>query len=210
MTRFGLPALLLLLLAGCVSTTPVAGVVDPDYAARSFASVMVITDEMTLAERKAAESVLTQELGKHGIKALRGVDHLPPTRAYSAAERLAVARDAGAQALLLISRTESERSSRYYPPSYWYPPWRYHYPYGYGWPYRYGVGHYTPGYTVEWLRARYAADLVDLASGRKAWTGEAGASDGTDGYARLSAAAGRRIAAKLIDEGLLKAGTAGG
>ena len=53
MTRFGLPALLLLLLAGCVSITPAAGVVDPDYTARSFASVMVITDEMTLAERTA-------------------------------------------------------------------------------------------------------------------------------------------------------------
>ncbi len=184
------------LLGACVAVTPVASYRDPD-AVKGYGSVMVLARQMSLAERQAAEAAVVEALTRRRVTVIKGLDRLPPTRDYAPGDAENAARGAGAETLLTITRTEGERRTEYVQPYYGYPPWRYYGPsYGYFWPYPY----VEPGYTVEWLRADFTADLVDLGSGRKAWTGEVGASDGS--FPRLAAVAGKRIAARLLEDGL--------
>lgn len=92
MNRSTLPiaAALLLLVAGCATTTPpITAYTDPDFAGRSYGRFVVAAELDDLEMRHRIETVLVEELRERGIEAEASARIFTPTRTWSAEQRTA-------------------------------------------------------------------------------------------------------------------------
>ncbi|WP_225766169.1 hypothetical protein [Inquilinus sp. Marseille-Q2685] len=195
-------ALTSLLLAACVQTR-VAGYVDPAYrGGAAIRSIAVAADTPRLAERQALESAAVAELTARGVRAVRMIDLVPPTRPGGPAAEAAAIRTAGVGAVLRITVDQRAMVARYIPPTYVGDPF---WPYGGPWPYGgywYGRGPFagpaTGGGWVDEPAARYEARLQQAGDGAVIWTGEATARGGSStDFADLAARAAKDLVARL-------------
>lgn len=201
-------ALTVLLLGACVQTR-VAGYVDPAYrGGAAIRSVAVAAETPRLGERQALESAAVAELTANGVRAVRMIDLVPPTRPGGPAAEAAAIRTAGVRAVLRIAVDQRATVARYLPPTYVGDPF-----YGYGgfWPYGgpwYGrtafAGPVTGGSWVDEPAARYEARLQEAGNGTVIWTGEATArGNSSSDFADLAARAAKDLVARLRQDGII-------
>lgn len=151
--------------------------VDPSYRdAARFSSVVVVTFGMGLDERQAAEDSAVDSFKSHNVRALRGMDVIPPTRNLSGAQMAELIRAANVETVLVLSVGQKGETQTYIPPTY--VPGS-----TYGTVNSIGNTAYlniyqTPGYTIGGYsiskpRANYSATLYDVRTGSEIWTADA-------------------------------------
>ena len=198
-------ALASLLLGACVQTR-VVGYVDPAYrSGPKITSVVVAAQSSDLGERQAIETTAAAQLAAHGVRALRMIDLVPPTRPGGPAAEAVALRTAGTQAVLRIAVDGRAVLARYIPPVY--GP-SYFYPYGAGFGrYGYYPGGYGPISGGGWVpqpTARYGATLQDLRSGATIWTGDAGSRGPSDSdFDDLAGDAAKQLVGQLHQDGVI-------
>jgi hypothetical protein len=203
-------ALTALLLGACVQTR-VAGYVDPAYrGGPAIRAIVVAAQTPRLAEREALETAAVAELIANGVRAVRMIDLVPPTRPGGPAAEAAAIRSAGVRAVLRIAVDQRATITRYLPPTYVGDPF-----YGYGgyggfWPYGgwYGrpafAGPVTGGSWIDEPVARYEARLQEAGNGTVIWTGEATARGNSNSdFADLAARAAKDLVARLKQDGIV-------
>lgn len=205
-------ALTALLLGACVQTR-VAGYVDPAYrGGPAIGSIAVAAETPRLAEREALESAAVAELAANGVRAVRMIDLVPPTRPGGPAAEAAAIRTSGVRAVLHIAVEQRAVVARYLPPTYVGDPFFYGYGGGYGgfWPYGgwYGRpafgGPVTGGSWVDEPAARYAARLQEAGSDTVIWTGEATAKGNSNSdFADLATRTAKELVGRLKQDGLI-------
>jgi hypothetical protein len=198
------------LLLGACAQTRVASYVDPAYrGGPKLTAVAVAADTARLGEQQALESAAVAALSAQGVRAVRMIDLVPPTRAGGSAAQTAALRTSGVQAVLRITVDRRAVAARYIPPAYgpdaFYPYGGFYGPYGgYGYyPGAYG-GPISSGGWVEEPLARYSASLQDLRSGATIWKADAGSrgSSSTD-FDDLAADAAKELVGRLHQDGLI-------
>jgi hypothetical protein len=165
------------LLLACVARTSVTSFVDPAYRqARSFSSVAVFALGVGLEERQTIENTVAQRLADHGVRAIRGIDLVPPTRQVTEEEWTHDVLASGAETVLIISKTGQGVSHAYIPQTY-YP--------GATSGTAQTVGNMTffnfnqspsytmGGHTISKPRATYSAVLVNVQDGQPMWKADA-------------------------------------
>lgn len=95
-------AVLSFVLSGCTKTR-LTKVHDPDYVGRTFATPVVVAETSDLRMRQLLEDALANELTHRGISVRTSLQLLPPTRDYTAEERLAVLRQAGVDSVIVVA-----------------------------------------------------------------------------------------------------------
>lgn len=192
-----------LLLGACVQTR-VASYVDPAYrGGAKIGSMVVAADTQQLGEREALETAAVAALKDRGVRAVRMIDLVPPTRPAGPSAEAAALRAAGTQAVLRIALERRGVATRYVPPPpFWGDPFFPYYGYGYG---SYPGAFFGPvpaGSWVEEPMARYAATLQDTARGATIWKGEAAARGGSD-FSDIASKVARDLVARLGEDGLI-------
>jgi len=195
----------LILLNAC-AFTDITSFSDPKFAGRQFSSVMVVGDQMPLKDRMAAEDILVKAFENAGVRAVRGIDYLPPTRTIT--EELfqqAVAQTA-VQTVLYLALVDRTTSETYMPPVY-HPGTSYStvnvigntaYVNTYTNP-----GYTTGGYTISKPKAAYTSVLVEVTSGETIWTAEASSrGNAFASFEQLTISASQETVKKLIADGL--------
>jgi len=151
---------------------------------------MVVGDQMPLKDRMAAEDILVREFEKAGVRAVRGIDYLPPTRTIT--EELfqqAVAQTA-VQTVLYLALVDRTTSETYIPPIY-HPGTSTTLPYISG------------GYSISKPNAAYTSVLVEVTSGETIWTAEASSyGNAFASFEQLTISASQEAVKKLIADGL--------
>ncbi len=196
------------LLAGCVPRTEMTSFVDPAFrgAGPSFSSVVVFAAGIGLEERQIIEDSVVEAFAVHKVRALRGVDVIPPTRDYTDAEWAGQVLAAGVEAVLFIGVGGKDVTETYVPPTY-YPGSTY------GTATTYGNTTYvdiyqSPGYTVGGYSiskpfAAYAASVISVADGLKAWQADAKAGGNAfHSFNDLSEQVARDTVEQLVADGL--------
>ncbi|MGK9166254.1 hypothetical protein KXR53_08155 [Inquilinus limosus] len=199
-------ALTALLLGACVQTR-VAGYVDPAYrGGATIRSMAVVAETPRLGEREALESAAVAELTANGVRAVRMIDLVPPTRLGGPAAEIAAIRTAGVRAVLRIAVDQRATVARYIPPTYVGDPF---FPYG-PWPYGYGYGRYpfagpvSSGSWVDEPVARYEARVQEAGGTAVIWTGDATARGSSSAdFADLAARAAKDLVARLRQDGVI-------
>ena len=204
--RLALRFAVLLVVAGCASTE-ITSFIDPGYGSRGkFASVMVLGDRMSLKERQLAENTLVQEFSKYGVRALRGIDYVPPTRNLTNEELSLAIQSSGVNTILILALVDQDTIDTYVPPIY--HPGRSRSKVsmvgntGYV-ETRTSPGYVTGGFNVSKPLAAYKTVLIDTANGQTIWTAEA-ISRGSkfNSFEDLTASASEETVLKLIADGL--------
>ncbi len=199
----------LLLLSAC-AVTDMTSFSDPKFAGRQFSSVMVVGDQMPLKDRMAAEDILVREFERAGVRAVRGIDYLPPTRTITEELfRQAVAQTA-VQTVLYLALVDRTTKETYIPPIY-HPGTSYStvnvigntaYVNTYT-----TSGYTTGGYSISKPRAAYISVLVDVTSGETIWTAEASSrGNAFASFEQLTISASQEAVRKLIADGLFAGG----
>lgn len=195
-------ALAALLLAAC-SQTRIASYVDPAYrGGAKIRSIAVAAGTPQLGEREALESAAVAELAADGVRAVRMIDLVPPTRPGGPAAEAAAIRTAGVRAVLRITVGQRGVVTRYNPPAYFGDPF---FPYGDPW---YGrspfPGPAVGGNWVEEPVARYEATLQEAQGGAVIWKGEAVTRGGASAdFGDLAARAAKDLVARLQQDGVI-------
>ena len=206
MGRFLRVFILLLLVGGC-AVTRMTSFTDPDFIGKKQAkSVMVFGQGMMLGERQLAENTLVAEFSKLGVKAVRAIDYLPPTRKHSAQDEARIIRNAGVGTILFLVLAGKDTTSSYVPPTYFPGTTTTHgtvmgntlYAQSYSTP-----GYTVGGYSVEKPVAGYVATLVDVATGKTIWRAE-GQSKGSafNTFEDLTVSASQETVLRLKEDGL--------
>jgi len=201
-----------LVLAACVKTE-VTSYTDPAFRPDGkFASVLVAAFGTGLQETQTVESAAVQAFAAKGVRALRSLDVIPPTRQMTEAEIAAAIQATGAASLLMIVATEKGATQHYVPPSYTPgdisgaintvgPFAQLHL--------RQSPGHFSPGYTVSKPNARYFAMLGDLGNGGIVWMAEVAAREAsllplaTADHDALARSMAGEVVAKLAMDGVI-------
>lgn len=97
-------AVLCLVLAGCAQAK-VSGYTDNTYKGQRYTSAIVLAADVPALIREDAESYAAKLLEKHGVRAIKSVDILPPTRKYSEQEISDIVARTGAETTLAINMT---------------------------------------------------------------------------------------------------------
>jgi len=199
-------ALTVLFLAACVQTR-VAGYVDPAYrGGATIRSIAVAAETPQLVEREALESAAVAQLTANGVRAVRMIDLVPPTRPGGPAAEAAAIRASGVRAVLRIAVDQRATIARYIPPTYVGDPF-----YGGFWPYGgywYGrpayAGPVTGGSWVDEPAARYEAKLQEAGNDTVIWTGEATARGNSySDFADLATRTAKDLVARLRQDGVI-------
>lgn len=162
-----------LALAGCAqqTSTNAKSFIDPAWGGGRAASILIEVQQADLRERDAIERASVAALNNDGIRAVASVDIFLPTRTYTAAERKKLARESGADHILIVTPTSKHVEHSYTPPM---GPRPYG---GFGWGsggYRYstvGIGIDTGLHRREPV-ATYRAILAPLSNDKTIWVGD--------------------------------------
>ena len=195
-----------LLLGACVQTR-VAGYVDPAYrGGPKIGSMVVAADTQRLGEREALESAAVAELTARGVRAVRMIDLVPPTRPGGPQAEAAAIRTAGVRAVLRIAVDQRGVTARFIPPTYVSDPF---FPYG-GFGYGYGpyrgpfTGPATGGGWVQEPTARYDATLEDTGNHATIWKADAVARGNSSAdFADLAAKVAQDLVERLQRDGVI-------
>ena len=114
MHRNPVPALLLtlaaLLLHGCMNTR-VTGFTDPDYGNVRYQSIVAFAEDLNLEAATTFEDALCRAFRKQDVACASYHSVFPPTRQYGPEQVYAHMREAGHDALLMLSVTSDESQS---------------------------------------------------------------------------------------------------
>jgi hypothetical protein len=166
-----------IMLLACVARTSVTSFVDPAYRdTQTFSSVAVFALGVGLEERQIIEGTVAQRLADHGVRAVRGIDLVPPTRQVTEEEWSHEILASGADTLLLIAKVGQDVTHVYVPPTY-------HPGTISGTAQTFGnttsmhltqsPGYTTGGYTLSKPLATYTAVLLNVESGQAMWKADA-------------------------------------
>ena len=96
-----LPALcLMLLLGGCASTSLINQWKNPTVTPRPFQKFLVVGIANDITLRRAYENLLTEDLQKLGVNAVRSIDYLPKDRKPTKEQVRAMVKECGADAVI--------------------------------------------------------------------------------------------------------------
>jgi hypothetical protein len=165
------------LLLACVARTNVTSFVDPAYReTHTFLSVAVFALGVGLEERQTIEGTVAQRFAEHGIRALRGIDLVPPTRQVTEEEWSRAVVASAADTLLLIAKVGQDVSHVYVPPTY-YPGTTSGTAQTFGnttsFNFTQSPGYTTGGYTISKPLATYTAVLLNVQDGQPVWKADA-------------------------------------
>ena len=112
----------LLMLTACTTTrssSHLSDIVDPNYRGNFHAKKIVVMGlGMSIGEQKALENTLKQSFSKYNVVVLRGLDVFPPTRDYSCKDKYKIAKNKGADTLLIVKADRRNISKKYIRPEY--------------------------------------------------------------------------------------------
>ena len=153
------------------ASTKLSSYIDPAFKDKSYKSLIDIADNMNLNERQIVELMFVEKLAKFGIRGVRSIDHLPPTRQYTNDEIIDILIKSKAEGILYVNLTDRDVRSSYVPPTYSTDIELHEDMFGIS-------GHSTTQqhgrYTVESPVVYYDVKLIDMKSGKIAWIGQGG------------------------------------
>lgn len=180
-------------LTGCASTT-LTSYTDPAFANKQYKSFIVDYGTSDLDRKIFVEKEVVRLLKEKGIAAYTGLMLFPPTRKFTEKEAAKLIMNTGAEGYITITLTNAYTTSSYVPPTYTTTQNYY--------------GGYTTsssgGYSVTKPRESFKVELIDIASGKKAYQ----ATGKTRGTAHSNAEGMSKILAlglveKLIEDKIL-------
>lgn len=208
MFRMVLVLLAVAVLAGCGPRTKISSFVDPAYRGdgRHFSSVAVFASGVGLEEQQIIEDSVVAAFAAHEIRALRGMDVIPPTRSYSDEEWADLVRATGVEALLFFAVGGKDTTETYIPPTY-YPGSTTGTATTYGSTTYIDIqqqpGYTTGGYSVSKPFAAYSASIISVADGSKAWQADATAGGNSfHSFNDLSKQVAKETVEQLVADGL--------
>lgn len=171
---------LIFLFAGCAETR-ITGFRDPAFRDVAYEDIVVMAHLGDLIHDKIAEDYFVQCLSKKKVRARPSTEFFPPTREIDQQETLRKLKGESVEALLIISIKDRWTDTR--------------------------AGKGT-GYAF--LRETHALQLIDVKSGRMAWTASASSdSDGSAGMKEMLSSLATKTTATLAEEGFLRPHKAG-
>lgn len=195
-----------LLIVGCARAT-VSSFTDPKYVGHGkFKSVMVIGNEMSLDERKAAEAAMFESLAGRKLKVEKGLQWIFPTRSYTLKEASDQVLKSKVETVLMITTKSKGTIQTHVPQMYW--PGTSHSTVNVVGNQAYINTYSTPGYTtggygITKPKGTYIALLIDAKTGAVIWRGDVSARGSAWAtYATLAEAAGRNAVDQLTEDGL--------
>ncbi len=206
--KFTITLLCLFLLTACNATTKLSGFVDPNYRNNFTAkTVLVAGSGMTIEEQKALEDTFIKSFEKYDVAVLRGLEIFPPTRDYSNKDMVKIARNNGADTILLVSASDKDVSETYVPPTY-HPGTSRSYVSGYG---NYATvstytspGYTTGGYSVSKPGMNVSASLINTKNKETIWTAEGfSGGNGFSSFSDLAISTARTSVAEIANAGLI-------
>lgn len=163
----------LLALAGCAqqTSTNAKSFIDPAWDGARASAILIEAQQADLRERDAIERASVAALNKDGVRAIASMDIFLPTRTYSPSERKKLARESGADHILIVTPTSKHVEHSYSPPM---GPRPYG---GFGW--GSGGAHYSTvgigidtGFHRREPVATYRAILAPLSNDKTIWVGD--------------------------------------
>ena len=164
----------LMVLTACATTdTELSGVVDPNYRDNfQVRKLVVVGSGMPIDEQKALENTLERSFTEYDVQVLRGLEVFPPTRDYSDQNAFEIARNWGADAILIVSSDSRDVSETYIPPKY-HPGTSTSYISGYGDSTNVTTytspGYTTGGYSVSKPGMSVSVHLINTMNGETIW-----------------------------------------
>lgn len=151
--------------------------VDPAYRQdQSFSSVAVFAPGARLDERTAIETAAADAFASHQVRAVRGIDLIPPTREMTEEEWANQVIGSGVDTVLFIAKGEHGISQAYVPQTY-YPGATTGTAQTLGgttvYNFNQSPGFTTGGFTVSKPHAAYRAILIDVRNGQQIWAADA-------------------------------------
>lgn len=211
--RFTIAFLCLFLLTACNATTRLSGYVDPNYRDNFTAkTILVAGSGMTIEEQKALEDTFIQSFEKYDVAVLRGLEVFPPTRDYSNKDMVKIARNKGADTILLVNASDRDVSETYVPPTY-HPGTSTSYISGYG---NYATvntytspGYTSGGYSVSKPGMNVSASLINTKNKETIWTAEGfSAGNAFASFSDLTVSTARTSVTEIANAGLIAEKTA--
>ena len=207
MKRFVGVAIAAMLLSGCVRTTMTSFVDPAQRGAPKYQTIAVMGVGLSLQERDAFEKAGVASLAKVNVKAISGLEILPPTRNWTTQDIANVFQKNGVQAVLYVEDSSKGTEHSYVPPTYT-PGQTYVTTQNYGYFSTFQVNQtpstYTPGYTISKPRASYKVNLMNAQNGAMVWAAEAESRGAAaDNYSDMSKALAEKAVTKLKEDGLI-------
>ena len=194
---FSLAAALLLLLAGCHSTTLSTTWKDPSVNTLSFNKVVVLVLNSSPAERRAQEDALVANIKRVDVHPSYPI--IPDALLEDIPQAKQRIIDGGFDGALVLRLVDARQETSYVPPtasSSWNDGW------GWGYGPSYSTYHVNPGYTVTDTFVRAEISLYAVPSGKLLWSGASETTNPAD--ARAFATEVLKAAAKeLRTQGML-------
>jgi hypothetical protein len=177
MVRISVLATATVMLLACAPRTSMTSFVDPAYRqAPSFSSVAVFAPDAGLDERVTIETAAADAFTSHQVRAVRGIDLIPPTRQITKEEWANQVIGSGVDTVLFIAKGGQGTSQAYVPQTY-YPGattgtaqtlgnrtvYNFHQ----------SPGFTTGGFMVSKPHAAYSAILINLQDGQQIWAADA-------------------------------------
>ena len=164
-------------LAACTARTSVTSFIDPAYRqTQTFSSVAVFAVGVDLEEQQTIEDTVAQRFAEHNVRAIRGIDLVPPTRRVTKEEWTQDILASGADTVLIISKTGQGVSHAYVPQTY-YPGSTSGTAQTLGgttfFNFSQSPGYTTGGHTISKPRATYTAVLLNVHDGQPMWKADA-------------------------------------
>ena len=165
------------MLLACTARTSITSFVDPAYRqTHTFPSVAVFAMGVGLEERQTIEDTVAQRFADHGVRAIRGIDVVPPTRQVTDKEWTQDVLASGADTVLIISKTGQGVSHAYVPQTY-YPGATSGTAQTVGdmtfFNFNQNPGYTTGGHTISKPRVTYSAVLFNVQNGQPMWKADA-------------------------------------
>jgi len=205
--RFLTVLLFFFLLTACAATR-LSGVVDPSYRDNfQVNKIIVVGSGMPIDEQKVLEKIFDQSFAKYDVEVLRGLEVFPPTRDSSDQDAFKIARNEGADTILIVSTSGRDVSKTYIQPTY-YPGTSTSYISGYG-NFATVNTYTTPGYTTGGYNIRKPSMnvnvyLKNVKNKETIWVAE-GLSSGNAfaSFADLTISVAKTSVKELANEGLI-------
>ena len=161
-----LPVILLLLLAGCVSSKITSSWKAPDMVAREYKKVMVLglIHEADRNLREDMENHLMNDLKDLGYNALSSYKEYGPKEfeRMDETEALMKLKSSAVDAVVTIVLLDKEREKRYVPERMFYSPYGYYYNHFWGYRSALYVRIYQPGYYITNTKYFWESNLYDM------------------------------------------------
>jgi len=106
--------LLIILQAGCASTN-VSSFRDPSIQDKTYKCIIIFVNESNLAYRRQMENALSDKLLNYGVKGLKAIDFILPTRQYTVEQLNETIKNTKAEAILAITINNAHANTNYIP-----------------------------------------------------------------------------------------------